>query len=184
MAKDSFILVFDTETTGLTLHPDAPLHKQPKIIEFGAALLDTESGKIVEELNLLVNPQEPLEAIITKITGLTDAILAPERPFSGVVNQLRSLFARATVVVAHNLPFDRAMMFNELARLGINDFPWPAIEVCTVGLFKEIWGRNPKLTELYEYLLGKPLAQTHRALDDVHALVEIIQHDQLWKVLS
>jgi hypothetical protein len=31
------------------------------------------------------------------------------------------------------------------------------------------------MTELYEKALGHPLAQTHRALDDVHALVEIVR---------
>lgn len=184
MTHPPAILVLDTETTGLPLHPEAPLEKQPKIIEFGCALLDPKSGNIIDELNVLINPQEPLEAIITKITGLTDDQLRDAKPFGGVVDQLRPFFGRAGIVVAHNLPFDRTMMRNELARSGISDFPWPPIEVCTVGLFKEIWGRNPKLTELYEYLLCKPLAQTHRALDDVHALVEIIQHDRLWEVLS
>jgi len=38
------------------------------------------------------------------------------------------------------------------------------------------------MLELYEAVLGKPLAQTHRALDDVKALVEIIQAEALWEV--
>jgi DNA polymerase III epsilon subunit-like protein len=85
--------------------------------------------------------------------------------------------------VAHNLPFDRAIMRGELARHGVTDFPWPEREVCTVGLYKEAWGRNPKLLELYEDVLGRPLAQTHRALDDVKALVEIIQSEELWRFM-
>jgi DNA polymerase III epsilon subunit-like protein len=31
--------------------------------------------------------------------------------------------------------------------------------------------------------MGKPLAQTHRALDDVLALVEIFQKELLWQVV-
>ena len=83
-------------------------------------------------------------------------------------------------MVAHNLPFDKAIIRGELARCGIEDFPWPERELCTVGLHRDAWGRNPRLVELYESVMGKPLAQTHRALDDANALVEIIQKEELW----
>jgi hypothetical protein len=69
-----------------------------------------------------------------------------------------------------------------LARLNELEVPWPEIELCTVGLHKDDWGRNPKLIELYAATMGKPLAQTHRALDDVMALVEIIQKAELWRL--
>lgn len=176
------ILVYDTETTGLTLHPDAPLKKQPKIIEFGAALLDPRTGSIEEEINIMVNPGEPLTEEIIKITGITDADLADAAPFEAIIPQLRRIFSAASTVMAHNLPFDKAMLKNELIRANCLDFPWPKNEICTVGLYKEEWGRNPRLIELYEAKLGKPLAQTHRALDDVLALVEIIQHEEIWRL--
>lgn len=175
------ILVYDTETTGLTLHPDAPVTKQPKMIEFGGVLLDRQ-GRIVEEAAILVNPGEPLSPEITKITGLTDADLADAPSFEEVLPQLRRIFGEATTVMAHNLPFDKAIIRGELARLNVLDFPWPSRELCTVGLYKEQWGRNPKLLELYEAVLGKPLAQTHRALDDVKALCEIIAAEELWLI--
>lgn len=175
------ILVFDTETTGLTLHPDAPVSKQPKMIEFGGILLDRQ-GRIVEEASILINPGEPLTPEITKITGITDADLIDAVDFDGALPQLRRIFAEATTVMAHNLPFDKAIVRGELARRDILDFPWPQRELCTVGLYKDQWGRNPRLLELYEAVLGKPLAQTHRALDDVKALVEIIQAEELWLI--
>lgn len=174
------IIVFDTETTGLTLHPAAPLAKQPRIIEFGCALLDR--GEVVRTANLFINPGEPLDERITKITGITDDDLADAPPFTAHLPELESLFRSASVVMAHNLPFDKAMLMNELERVSARSFPWPKTEVCTVGLYKELWGRNPKLTELYADVTGTPLAQTHRALDDVLALVEIIQKEELWKL--
>jgi len=173
------IIVYDTETTGLTLHPDAPVTKQPKCIEFGGVLLD-RNGRVVEEASILINPGEQLSAEITKITGITDADLVDAPPFAEVLPQLRRLFAEADTVMAHNLPFDKAILRGELARLNVYDFIWPKRELCTVGLYKDQWGRNPRLIELYESVMGKPLAQTHRALDDVHALVEIIQKEELW----
>lgn len=183
MNKCDRTIVFDTETTGLTLHPNAPLSKQPKIIEFGAIIL--EQGVAVEELAILINPQEPLTAEITKITGLTDADLKDQMPFKDCIPRLAKLFGSCGRVMAHNLPFDRAMMMNELLRAAAagsptEPFPWPERELCTVGLYKELWGRNPKLLELYADIMGRPLEQTHRALDDVKALVEIIQEEELW----
>ncbi len=177
--KNNLFLVFDTETTGLPLHPNAPLVKQPKIIEFGAILL--LNGEVTEEISFLIDPQESLSEEICKITGITDDDLRGRPPFSERVEQLVELFARCGGCAAHNLPFDKTMMMNELRRCGkAENFPWPVREMCTVGVYKEQWGRNPKLIELYADIMGKPLAQTHRALGDVKALVEIIQEEELW----
>jgi len=167
------VLVFDTETTGLTLHPEAPLAKQPKIIELGAALLN-ERGEVVETLSQLLHPGEDITDEITRITGITNGDLVGAPTFKDALPQMRHIFEQAFAVFAHNLPFDRAMIRNDLARIDCLDFPWPAQEYCTVGLHKDQWGRNPKLTELYEFTLNKPLPQTHRALDDVMALVEVV----------
>lgn len=181
MNKGHRLIVIDTETTGLTLHEHAPLHKQPKIIEFGAIIL--EHGACVEELALLINPREALTEEIQKITGLTDADLRNQMLFHECVPQLTKLFQTCDHVMAHNLPFDRAMVMNELQRANCRDrFPWPAKETCVVGLYKEMWGYNPKLKDVYEHVMGKPLQQTHRALNDVKALVEIIQEEELWQL--
>lgn len=168
-----YVLVFDTETTGLTLHPDAPLDKQPKIIELGAALVD-RSGAVVETLSQLVHPGEDVSAEITRITGITNADLVGAPRFGECLPQLRHIFGQAFAVFAHNLPFDKSLVRYELQRTDTLDFPWPGAEYCTVGLHRPAWGRNPKLTELYEHTLGRPLPQTHRALDDVLALVEVV----------
>ncbi len=177
--KENLLLVFDTETTGLTLHPNAPLSKQPKIIEFGGIVL--LNGEVEEVVSFLMDPGESLTEEIVKITGITDKDLDGQPPFRERVPTLKKLFGRCGAVAAHNFPFDEAMMVNELLRCGsAHDFPWPARKMCTVGMYKEQWGRNPKLVELYADIMGKPLAQTHRALGDVKALVEIIQEEELW----
>lgn len=181
------VAVIDWETTGLTLHPDVSAEKQPRAIEFGGVLLSAEDGGdeccLVEEASILINPALALDADITRITGLTDADLADAPAFAAVLPQLVRFFGSADLVVAHNLPFDRSILRGELARLGVVEFPWPAKELCTVGLYAPEWGRNPKLTELYARVIGKPLAQTHRALDDVKALAEIVIKEKLWQLV-
>jgi DNA polymerase III epsilon subunit-like protein len=172
------ILVFDTETTGLTLHPDAELRKQPRIIEFGGMLLDAR-GECVREVNVLINPQQPLTAEITKITGITDSDLKDAVGFGVAFDEeIAPMLAEATIIVAHNLPFDKAMLLNDAARHG-RIVAWPGQEICTVSLYAPEWGRNPKLTELYAAKIGHPLEQTHRAIDDVRALVEVLRKERL-----
>lgn len=177
-------IVFDTETTGLTLHPDAPVHKQPRMIEFGAVIIDTTTYQEVEAISLLINPGEHITDEITKITGLSDADVKDAPSFEQALPQIAEAFAKCSSVWAHNLPFDRAIINGELARIDDHDpFPWPEKGICTVGLYKEAWGRNPRLIELYESVTGKKYEQTHRALDDVRALVEIIVAEQLFEVV-
>lgn len=177
------LMVWDTETTGLVLHPGAELNKQPRIIEFACAFISCVDGELLQTHSHLINPQRPLPAEITKITGLKDEDVASQPTFEQVLPKLRGLFKAAYAMLAHNLPFDKAMLSNDLARHDVTDFPWPRVELCTVGLYSGEWGRDMRLKELYQHATGKPLAQTHRALDDVMALVEIVQAQRIWSVV-
>lgn len=178
------ILVWDTETTGLTLHPSADLRAQPRMIEFAGVIVDGSVGGIVKEYTTLINPKIPITAEITSITGITDAMVADAPVFTEAVSEFAFLFtqARDGASLAHNLEFDEAMLRNELKRALVTGFDWPRTRICTVQLYTEEWGRNMKLTELYERKMGRPLAQTHRALDDVRALAEIVIKEKLWTI--
>lgn len=173
-------LIFDWETTGLTNHPSAST--QPKPIEFGGVLLDA-SGVEVESLGALVHPGEPITEEITKITGITNQMLDGQPTFAEFLPQLRAFFSKAEVMIAHNLPFDRQILLSALERNGVADFPWPKRSFCTVQLYAEEFGYGPRLIQLYEAKLGKPLAQTHRATDDCRALAEVFVSERLWEVL-
>ena len=175
------IIVFDTETTGLTLHPSAPDSKQPRMIEFGAVILD-DTGSVVEEFNQLIHPGELITEEITRITGIVNDDLKGAPSFAAVLPKIVAMFEKVDAVFAHNLPFDKAILTGELSRLEYVGFPWPRKEICTVGLYRDLWGRNPKLTELFKHVVGFPLEQTHRALDDAMALVAIIQKEGLWRL--
>lgn len=178
------LAVFDTETTGLPLHPAAPLNKQPKIIEF-AARVCTEKGSTDEQLTFLCNPGEKLEPIITKITGLTDDDLKSEKPFEAHLDEVQKFLDGCDGICAHNLPFDMQLVwFSVLRASRQKTWRWPKQLVCTVQMFQPRYGRRPKLTTLYEDLTGSKYPQTHRALDDVDALVEIVNHGEVFETLS
>jgi DNA polymerase-3 subunit epsilon len=170
-------LVFDTETTGLPLPSIAPLEKQPKIIEL--AIQRFEDGKLISKLEWLINPGEPLTEEIVKITGITDADLEGKPSFKDLLEEIKTAFAGADFLYAHNAWFDTSLMNFELSRIECTDFPWPTETVCTVAAFQHLFGRRAKLIELYHKILDKELFQKHRAQSDVDALVEILLHEGL-----
>lgn len=179
MSADNFhALVFDFETTGLTLHPQARLSQQPRAIEFGAVIIKRD-GTIVHEFSVILDPQMTIDPIITKITGLTNDDLRGRPVFEAVLPEIKGYFLAVDVMIAHNLPFDKSILEYELQRLGVEDFPWPQHELCTVQTYVEEWGRRPKQGELYEKIMGKPQAVKHRALDDCKALAEIVVKEKL-----
>lgn len=165
-------LIFDTETTGLTLHPDAKLELQPRIIEFAALLID-ETGENLGEIDELLNPNRVITEEITKITGITNEDVQTAPSFIEIVDRIQELFSQADVMLAHNLPFDQTMLNLELGRIDY-DFKFPKIGLCTVQEHAESYGFRPTLKRLYQDVVGKPLEQKHRALDDCEAMFETL----------
>lgn len=176
-------LVFDTETTGLLQPRVVDLNKQPRIIELGLVVVD--DGKCVAKKNWLIHPRCPLPAIITKITGIKDFDLVDMPNFEEIwPSEIAPCFDGVDCVVAHNLPFDMGMVNNEIARIPGLEFAWPKMQVCTVQEYVHLFGRRPTMKELYIHFLGKPLEQTHRAMDDATALMEIIEVSGLFAPLG
>ena len=166
------IILLDFETTGLILPSSSDLVLQPKIIEIGAIKV-SDKGSVVAELGELIDPRQEISAEITKITGIKPEELKGKRTIEEVIPELADFFLGAHTLVAHNVAFDRDVLYFELLRTGWERrFPFPPNQVCTVDSTMHIKGRRMKLTELYEHTPGKPLAQTHRAVDDVRALWE------------
>lgn len=177
-------LVFDFETTGLTLHPNAKPHLQPRAIEFACVLLNAQ-GAILAEDSWLINPGVAIDAEITKITGITNDDLAPAAPFMANYERLVATFEGVDVLVAHNLPFDHAILSNELAIAGrLADWRWPRHGLCTAQTYEPLWGRRPRLIELFEAVTGRVYEQTHRALDDVRALATVVAQERLLEFID
>lgn len=166
------IILLDFETTGLILPSSSDLALQPRIIEIGAIKV-SDRGSVVAELGELIDPRQEISPEITKITGIKPDELKGKRTIEEVIPELADFFLGAHTLVAHNVAFDRDVLYFELLRTGWERrFPFPPNQVCTVDSTMHIKGRRMKLIELYEHTQGKPLAQTHRAVDDVRALWE------------
>lgn len=165
------MIFLDFETTGLIAPSSSDLGVQPRIIEIGALKVDADFNEL-GRVNELIDPGIPISDEITRITGIKNPDLKGKRKFSVAALDLTEFFLGERVLVAHNLDFDLSVLYYELLRLNLHRrFPFPPEQICTVDASFHIKGRRLKLTELYEITQKKPLHQTHRAIEDVEALV-------------
>jgi DNA polymerase-3 subunit epsilon len=162
---DVTFVVVDLETTG-----GSPLTSA--ITEIGA--VKVRGGEVLGEFQTLVNPGEPIPPFIAVLTGITDAMVATAPRVGSAVPAFLE-FARGSVLVAHNAPFD--VGFLKAATLGLG-LAWPGFDsVDTARLARRVLTRDEapdcKLATLARVLRAR-VQPTHRALDDARATVDVL----------
>jgi len=178
-------IIFDTETTGLTLPRVADVAKQPRIIDIGIRVVDARNGNVIADMEQLINPEMVISEEITKIGGITNEMLAGKRTFKEIVPELNCMFDGVDMLLAHNAPFDVSVLTYELMRVGANDkFSWPKDIICTAHEYASLVGFLPRLTDLYLKVMGEELKQLHRAMPDVIALHQILVKDDFFQKLG
>ena len=171
-------LFLDCETTGLPKRWGAPisdLGNWPPIVQIAWLLYD-ETGRHVESMSCLVQPDGftiPRDA--QRIHGITtERALTEGRPLLTVLAELDAAADRASIVVSHNLEFDRSVISAEYLRLGLDPLFRDKTLICTMvsstgfcrlpGPFGYKW---PTLQELHRALFGSRYVETHDAGTDV-----------------
>lgn len=170
------IIVFDTETTGLTNADAAPLETQPKMIEFAGIKLNN-SLEEVSRFEFICNPGIEINDTIKRITGLSTNDVADKPTFTQFLPDLVEFFLGAETIIAHNLGFDIDIVKFELMRIGkLTAFPWPPKQICTVEKTIHINGHRLNLQKLYNLATGQSKIEgAHRAMVDVVALVDCVR---------
>lgn len=179
------VVLFDLETTGLP--------HDCGITQIGALHLDTR-----QTFCRFVNPGKPIESEAARITGITDAHVANEPPFSEVfpkfVEWLEQQNAEKPVLlIAHNghrFDFDRLARHLSKHNIAAPEH-WFACDTLEI-LKKHCTAQLPKSKNqgsLYEHIVGKPMENAHNALSDAQQLEPIwkfsqafiaqMSHDQL-----
>lgn len=170
------MIVADFETTAFTGPVNLPLTKQPYIIEYTFAALDNATLKELKRVNNLIRPAFKISEEITKITGITNAMLAEAKPFGLHYDVWCQMFLGQDTLVSHNCFFEAACMEVELKRLGrLTQFPWPPKRLCTVELTTHLKGRRLKMEELYQIATGKEAKDAHRTDPDVNMLIAVVR---------
>ncbi|WP_297582330.1 3'-5' exonuclease [Roseibium sp.] len=159
-------VVFDTETTGLMPNKD-------EIVQVGAVRV--VKGRIVpgESVNQLANPGRSIPRASTKVHGITDSMVAGAPDVSAVVSGLHA-FARESVLVAHNAPFDMAFLHRHEKTSGLI---WDHPLLDTVLLSAVLFGDTEvhtldALCERLDIRIDPDLR--HTALGDAQATAEAL----------
>lgn len=155
-------LLVDVETTGLH-------HARDEVIEIGAVAFtyddDGGIGDVVGVYSGLRQPSEPIPAEITRLTGITNEMVAGQ---DIDIVALDVLVESADLVIAHNARFDRP--FCETLSAAFMPKAW-ACSVTEIG-WADLGFEGNKLG----YLVGQSglFHEGHRATDDCHALLEVL----------
>jgi DNA polymerase III subunit epsilon len=156
--------VVDIEATGGN-------HIKGKIIEIAIILFDGQ--KIVSEYSTLVNPEVKIDWYVTKLTGITNKMVADAPLFKDVANKI-SQFTKGHIFVAHDVDFDYMFLKTELKKAGF-DINEP--KACTIKLSEKVY------PDAESYSLGKlcnslgihiPEEDRHRAAGDALATTKLL----------
>lgn len=164
--------IFDTETDGLISSRLMPLDRQPQVIEFYGALVDLDTGEVMDEFESLVKPLNEIDEKTKafKKVGITNAMVADAPRFASIAPTIKAIIEGSPLIIAHNASFDKEMMDIEFERIG-ETIQWPRV-LCTVEQTGHLVGYRLSLTELHKYLFkGKKFHDAHRAKNDVQALI-------------
>ena len=159
---DDTYVVFDIETTGLS-------KEKEMITEIGA--VKVADGKIIDRFSTFVNPQRPISAEITKLTGITDDMVKDAPTIENVLPEFLK-FCEDTVLAAHNASFDTGFIRIAAERAGLGELHHTIVDTLELAraLLPEL--NKHKLDIVCEHL-GVTLNGHHRAVNDAEATAEV-----------
>ncbi len=159
---EKLAVIVDVETTGLD-------HAKDEVIELGMVAFtyreDGEIGDVIDTFSALREPSIPISPVITKLTGITADMVAGRTIDLAAVARF---MAPASLVIAHNARFDRP--FCERLADGFDFKPW----ACSAS--EVAWSDYGFEGVKLGYLVGQCgfFHNGHRAVDDCHALLEVL----------
>lgn len=159
---DDTFVVFDIETTGLSKETES-------ITEIGA--VKVVDGKIIDRFSTFVNPERPIPAEITKLTGITNEMVADAPVITEILPKFLE-FCQDAVLVAHNANFDTGFIrLNAERKCGIEvkNTVLDTLELSR-ALLPEL--KKHKLDIVCEQL-DVSLEGHHRAVNDAEATAEV-----------
>lgn len=168
------IIVVDTETSGLDFQNN-------QIIELAAAKLVVKNGEVVAEKQMDSLIKLPygtsLDYKITQLTGITEQQLQRKGEESYIVfNDFVNMFKGQNVLlVAYNAHFDLSFLYYSLVRENLDFVLRNADMLDALTVYKDRRSYPHKLENAIDaYNLNGVVSNTHRAIDDAIALIEVL----------
>ena len=168
------LVLFDTETTGLAYSRD-------EIIEFAAIVVERENGQAVvrQEYDELVtlSPGNSVPPKIVALTGISDQDIR-ERGISKtrVCRDIAEMVAGNTLLLAYNAHFDLSFLYYLLLRHGDPQILKGKDKLDLLTVYKDRRSYPHKLCSAIDaYGLAGSVCNSHRAVDDVLATLEVMK---------
>jgi DNA polymerase-3 subunit epsilon len=155
--------IIDIETTGNT-------YKYGQITEI--AIYQHNGSEITDSFSSLVKPEMDIPLFITRLTGISNEMVANAPRFYEIARKIVEMTAGRTFV-AHNVHFDYKFVKEEFKRLG---YDFNRKTLCTVQLSRKL------MPGYKSYSLGKICAEKgieingrHRAAGDALATTKLFE---------
>jgi len=168
------LVLFDTETTGLFFSRD-------EIIEFAAIVVEQSHGQVqvVLEYDELVSlsPGGSVPPKIQQLTGITDRDLQERGiPKEQVCADIAEMFQGNTLLLAYNAHFDLSFLYYLLLRHGDPCVLKGKDKLDLLTVYKDRRSYPHRLSNAIEaYDLAGKVVNSHRAVDDVLATLEVMR---------
>lgn len=156
-------VVLDLETTGFKPGPAA-------VTEIAAIRI--ENGKEVSRIDTLVDPEMPVPPEITRITGISNAMVRGKSKFYELLPDIQKIFEEA-IFVSHNVPFDWSF-FDYFYRKHLNK-PLEMPSLCTLKMSRKLLKLESNKLENVAKHFNVSLVGAHRAMNDTLAVKGILE---------
>ena len=157
------MVLLDCETTGGRASRD-------RLTEI--ALIEVAHGRVIDQWQTLLNPQQSIPPWITQLTGISNAMVAGAPTFDAIS---ASLFERlqGKVIVAHNARFDYSFLKQSFQRNGLT---LTSKTLCSVKLSRLLFPqyRHHGLDKIIDRL-GISVDNRHRAMADTEVILAFLQ---------
>ena len=168
------LVLFDTETTGLAYSRD-------EIIEFAAVVVEQRQGQpvVTETYDELISltPGNVVPAKIEQLTGITTQDLRERGiPKATVCRDIARMLRGNVLLLAYNAHFDLSFLFDLLLRQGDPTILKGKDKLDLLTVYKDRRSYPHKLCcAIDAYGLSGKVVNSHRAVDDVLATVEVMK---------
>ena len=160
------LVIFDLETTGLDLVKD-------RIIQLSYIKVYPDGRE--ERGNELVNPEKPIEPIITQLTGISNEDVKDKPTFKQLGAVLADKFTGCDFAGFNSNHFDIPLLAEEFLRAGI-DFDFSKCKMIDAQtIFHKMERRN--LAAAYKFYCGRKMEEdfeAHRADQDTEATYRVL----------
>lgn len=156
------IVFFDLETTSVDT-------ETARIVEIACIKVFPNGTK--ETKTTLINPEIPIPQECIDIHGITDEMVKDKPTFKQIATSLREWFKDCDLGGYNSNSYDIPLLSAELVRAGLESIDWNPNLLDAFSLYRHLFPNT--LSDVFERLTGKELENSHSALFDIEATIEI-----------